>query len=67
MKEVLFVLRRIWILDFVEKVTISGSNNIIEGKTLSENSEDAANAGSHTAERKTVKYVSNRFCVTNNV
>ena len=47
----------------VEKVTISGSNNIIEGKT--ENSEDVANAGSNTDEFKTIKYVSNRLSVTN--
>ena len=50
----------------VEKVTISGSNNIIEGKTLPENSEDAANAGSNTDKRKTVKFVSNRLSVTSN-
>ena len=48
---------------FVEKVTISGSHNIIEGKT--ENSEDVANVGSNTDERKTVKFVSNRLSVTN--
>ena len=46
----------------VEKVTISGSHDIIEGKI--ENSEDVANAGSNTDERKTVKYVSNRLSVT---
>ena len=46
----------------VEKITISGSDNIIEGKTLPENTEDVVNAD----ECKTVKYENNQLSITSN-